>query len=199
MIDETRLRDGLKRLLKQTEENIRERLTDEPTLEVALKTRHAAAVEASRAAAAAYPAFRDDAITQAAVHWLLACVFVRFLEYNRLIEEAWIAGPGGRLTEAQDRRSLFYRENPRANDADYLKTVSADVASLPGVADLFDREHNPLWSLGPTGTQAMEILRFFQQKDETTGALLHDFTDDSLGTRFLGDLYQNLSEAARKR
>jgi hypothetical protein len=199
LIDEPRLRDGLKRLLKQTEENIRERLTDEPTLEVVLKTRHEAAVEANRAAAAAYQAFRDDAITQAAVHWLLACVFVRFLEDNCLIGEAWIGGPGERLTEAQDRRSLFYRENPRANDADYLKTVFAKVASLPGVADLFDQKHNPLWSLGPTGAQALEILRFFQQKDESTGALLHDFTDDALGTRFLGDLYQNLSESARKR
>jgi hypothetical protein len=35
--------------------------------------------------------------------------------------------------------------------------------------------------------------------DPETGALLHDFTDDRLDTRFLGDLYQDLSEAAKKR
>jgi hypothetical protein len=35
--------------------------------------------------------------------------------------------------------------------------------------------------------------------DPNTGALLHDFTDPTWNTRFLGDLYQDLSEATRKR
>jgi len=45
----------------------------------------------------------------------------------------------------------------------------------------------------------MQILRFFRQREEETGGLAHDFTDPQLGTRFLGDLYQNLSKAARER
>jgi hypothetical protein len=35
--------------------------------------------------------------------------------------------------------------------------------------------------------------------DPNTGALAHDFTDPTWNTRFLGDLYQDLSEATRKR
>jgi hypothetical protein len=64
---------------------------------------------------------------------------------------------------------------------------------------LFDRAHNPLWSLAPAGTQAMAILHFFQDRDDATSELRHDFTDPDWNTRFLGDLYQNLSEFARKR
>lgn len=199
MIQEVALRDGLKKLLKQTEQDIQQRLKDEPELDEMVKGQHDAAVAAGRADAKGFLGFRDDAVTQAAVHWLLGCVFVRFLEDNRLIDEAWIAGPGDRLTEALDRRSLFYRENPRANDCDYLLYVFERVASLPDMADLYHREHNPLWRLGPTGPQAMNILRFFQGRDEATGGPLHDFTDPAWGTRFLGDLYQNLSDFARKR
>jgi hypothetical protein len=199
LIDEGRLCEGLKRLLTQTEIDIRERLKEEPPLEEALKSRHAAAVEAGRADAGAWHSFCDDAITQAAVHWLLAAVFCRFLEDNRLIAEAWIAGPGDRLTEAHERQSLFYRENRHANDADYLTAIFTRVAALPGMAELFSREHNPLWSLGPSGPQAMQILRFFRQREEETGGLAYDLTDPQLGTRFLGDLYQNLSKAARER
>jgi hypothetical protein len=43
------------------------------------------------------------------------------------------------------------------------------------------------------------LLTFWQQADATTGILRHDFTDPSGDTRFLGDLYQDLSESARKR
>ena len=40
---------------------------------------------------------------------------------------------------------------------------------------------------------------FFQSTDPDTGVLRHDFTDTARSTRFLGDLYQNISESARKR
>src|SRR3546814_4485543 len=43
------------------------------------------------------------------------------------------------------------------------------------------------------------LLVFWQKVNPDTGALLHDFRDATLNTRFLGDLYQDLSEAARKR
>ena len=43
------------------------------------------------------------------------------------------------------------------------------------------------------------LLAFFQKIDATTGRLIHDFTDENWGTRFLGDLYQDLSESARKK
>ena len=43
------------------------------------------------------------------------------------------------------------------------------------------------------------LRQFWQQVDPNTGTLVHDFTDPDWNTRFLGDLYQDLSEATRKR
>src|SRR5262249_39109976 len=62
-------------------------------------------------------------------------------------------------------------------------------------------EHNPIHDLPKwlSGDAAGELLKFFQRIDANTGALIHDFTDPNWDTRFLGDLYQDLSEAARKR
>lgn len=45
----------------------------------------------------------------------------------------------------------------------------------------------------------MALRQFWQQVDPNTGGLRHDFTDPDWNTRFLGDLYQDLSEARRKR
>ena len=206
MIDEQRLREGLQRLLRDTEAAIRERIGDEPSVAAQLKARHSAAVQAGRTAgsAAGYTSFSDDAITQAAAHWLLGCVFVRFLEDNGWLDErnrkvAWIAGSSDRLAIAKDRRTLFLRPNPELTDRDYLLHVFAEVANLPGIAGLFDPRHNPLYSLQPTAQGAAKILQFFQKVDLDSNELEYNFSDPSHGTRFLGDLYQNLSESARKR
>lgn len=206
MIDGQILRDGLQRLLRDTEAAIRERIGDEPSIEAQLKERHAAAVQAGRTAgsAAGYNSFADEAITQSAVHWLLGCVFVRFLEDNGWLDErqrvvSWLAGPGDRLAIAKDHRTLFLRPDPGLTDRDYLLHVFSEVAKLPGVVGLFDPRHNPLFQLGPTAQGAARIVEFFQKVDPDSGRLIHDFTDEKHQTRFLGDLYQNLSESARKR
>ena len=75
-----------------------------------------------------------------------------------------------------------------------------ELATLPGTHEVFG-EHNPIrelpnWLSGDAGG---ELLRFFQKIGANTGALVHDFTDLLWDTRFLGDLYQDLSEAARKK
>ena len=206
MIDEQALRQGLQKLLKDTDAAIRERLADEPSLEAELRERHAAAVRAERTEGSAkgYNAFKDESLTQAAVHWLLGCVFVRFLEDNGWLDErnakvAWISGAGERLWVAKDRRTLFLRPNADLTDRDYLLHVFAEAAKLPGVAGLFDPKHNPLYLLQPTGQGAAKIVEFFQRVDPDSNRLLHDFTDPAHGTRFLGDLYQNLSEYVRER
>jgi hypothetical protein len=206
MIDEQHLREGLQRLLRDTEAAIRERISDEPSIEAHLRERHAAAVRAGRTAGSAsgYNSFADEAITQSGVHWLLGCVFVRFLEDNGWLDErnkvvAWLAGPGERLAIAKGERTRFLRPDPTFTDRDYLLYVFREVARLPGTAGLFDSRHNPLFQLGPTAQGAAKIVEFFQRVDPDTGGLVHDFTDPEHGTRFLGDLYQNLSESARKR
>src|ERR1019366_280742 len=146
-----------------------------------------------------FTVWREAEITQAAVAWLLACVFVRFLEDNDLLSEVYLAGPNGRTKSAQERQRLWYREHPLLIDRDYLLDIFSELVRLPGMKGLLDRDHNPLWSLGPDGDGAKAILDFFQSADHDTGVLLYDFTDTVRGTRFLGDLYQNISESARKR
>ena len=76
------------------------------------------------------------------------------------------------------------------------------MASLPVAGQLFDERHNPLWSLDPeilSGDAATRLLGLWQRIDPESGTLAHDFTDPAWDTRFLGDLYQDLSESARKR
>jgi hypothetical protein len=206
MIDEQRLREGLQRLLRDTEGAIRERIADQPSIEAQLRERHTAAVQAGRTAGSAvgYNSFADEAITQSAAQWLLGCVFVRFLEDNGWLDErakmvAWIAGTGERLSIAKDHRTLFLRPDPDLTDRDYLLYIFSAVAKLPGMAGLFDPRHNPLFQLGPTAQGAAKIVDYFQKVDPDTNTLIHDFTDPEHQTRFLGDLYQHLSESARKR
>ena len=76
---------------------------------------------------------------------------------------------------------------------------SAPCSKLPAVAGLFDEAHNPIWVYGISGDAAKELIDFWRQVVPETGELVHDFTDASWNTRFLGDLYQDLSEEARKR
>jgi hypothetical protein len=198
MIDEARLLDDLVRLLTATEDNIRQRCNDEPTVNQPLQERYEAARKAGRTGVT-FTVWREAEITQAAVAWLLACVFVRFLEDNDLLSEVYLAGSNGRTKSAQERQRLWYREHPLLIDRDYLLDIFSELVRLPGMKGLLDRDHNPLWSLGPDGDGAKAILDFFQSADHDTGVLLYDFTDTARGTRFLGDLYQNISESARKR
>jgi hypothetical protein len=200
MIDEPRLLDGLVRLLTATEDNIRRRCDDESEVNQPLQERYESARKAGRTGLT-FNIWREGEITQAGVAWLLACVFIRFLEDNDLLGEVYLAGPDGRTKSAQERRTHWYRANPnpRVVDRDYLLDIFSEIVRLPGMNGLLDRDHNPLWSLGPDGEGAKAILDFFQSTDPDTGLLRHDFTDTARSTRFLGDLYQNISESARKR
>ena len=199
MIDQTRLCDDLIRLLTATENNIRRRCDEEPAVNRPLEERYRAARQAGRTGMT-FSAWREGEITQAGVAWLLAGVFVRFLEDNDLLGEVYLAGPGSRLKTAQDRRTVWYRSHPASSDREYLLDIfSANSNTCPGLKGLLDRTHNPLWSLGPDGDGAKAIWDFFQSVDPDTQVLRHDFTDTLKSTRFLGDLYQNISESARKR
>jgi len=203
MIDVQALREGLQRQLKTLEDDICRHADEQSAVNQQLVDRYEAAKSAGRTALT-FNQWRDGEITQAAVAWLLGCVFVRFLEDNGLIDEAWIAGPlasprGNRLREAQERQTLWYRDHPRGDDRQYLEHVFTEVAKHPVMVPLFDRMHNPLWSLAPEGGDMQKVIAFFRRIDPDANALIHDFTDSAESTRFLGDLYQNISESARKR
>ncbi len=103
------------------------------------------------------------------------------------------------LARARDQHELFFRQHPHLTEREYLEHVFQTAEALPGLREFFDRRHNPLWSVGPTGDAAAAFVAFWRRTDPESGRPVHAFADPDWGTRFLGDLYQDLSEAARKR
>jgi hypothetical protein len=88
------------------------------------------------------------------------------------------------------------------------------------MADLMDARHNALWNADISPDAAKAFIEFWRRIDPGTGKMAHDFSDASFTaagasppssfilhpstfssdpTRFLGDLYQDLSESARKK
>ncbi|MGW2821670.1 BREX-2 system adenine-specific DNA-methyltransferase PglX [Streptomyces sp. NPDC001443] len=196
-LDRTRLLKDLQAQARLLEDDLRERTEAEPEFRDALRIEYDKAVMAERTAAM-YETWRDERVVQIAAAWVLACVFVRFSEDNGLISEPWLSGPGDRLAEAQDRHDAYFRENPARNDRDWLLDSFEFLAkSHRTVAGLFDSTHNPLYEVTPSYEAATALLAFWRQRG-ADGEIVHDFTDAELDTRFLGDLYQDLSEHARK-
>jgi len=186
-------------MVKRLEDDLRARCDGDPAVDAPLQAQYEVARKQKRTALT-YKAWREEELTQIAVAWVLGCVFVRFLEDNGLVETPKISGPGARLQRARDEHEVFFRSLPQDNtDRGYLIQIFEETGRLPGMREFFDKKHNPLWLAAPSGDACRELLQFWQKTDPETGALLHDFTDPEWNTRFLGDLYQDLSEAARKK
>jgi hypothetical protein len=199
MISTKLLLTALQKRVLLLEDDLRARCNAQSEVDAPLRKDYEAAREKGRTGLT-YNAWRDEELTQIAVAWILAGVFVRFLEDNELIEVPFLAGGNAaRHQRAQDEHSLFFRQHPTASERDYFEHVFAEVGRLPGMKDFFDRRHNPLWRVGPTADAAKALLEFWRKTDPDTGRIVHDFTDADWNTRFLGDLYQDLSEFARKR
>lgn len=198
MIDRRALLRGLKILLRRLEKDLRGRVDATPHLRQGLDEEYRDARQQGRTGEE-LEAWRAERITQVAVNWLLACAFVRFLEDNGLIDEPWIAGIGDRLRRAQDRQTVHLQEHPTDSDRDWLERAFRDLAAHPDLAPLFAEGVNPLWRLPISGDAAGELIQFFRRIEPDTGVLAHDFTDPEWDTRFLGDLYQDLSDDAKAR
>lgn len=191
------LTGALAKLVLRVETDIRERLEDADTL--TLKRWRLEHGEATTRGRTALPwiDWSQDRITQAAVAWVLSTVFVRFVEDNHLVSPVWISGPGAARQEALDARDAFFRQHPLDTDREWLRSAFEYLGGLPAMAGLVDPS-SALHLAAPSGQMATEILEFWWQRDES-GALVHDLTDAELSTRFLGDLYQDLSRYARER
>ncbi len=200
MIKAPQLLADLTRLLKRLEEDLLRRIDEVTELKTSLQAEWQAARDADRTAET-FETWVDQVITQAGVHWLLSCVFLRFIEDNKLVDRPWLGGTpeSGNLALARDRHEAYFRANPLHSDREYLLASFREAGALPGLHTFFDEGHNPVFRLGISGDAAMAVRQFWQQVDPNTGALAHDFTDPTWNTRFLGDLYQDLSEATRKR
>ncbi|MFB9687123.1 BREX-2 system adenine-specific DNA-methyltransferase PglX [Amycolatopsis plumensis] len=195
-IDQKALLADLRQQLRVLEDDLRER-SAEAEFDVRLRAEHRAAKDAGRTASI-YESWAEERITQAAVAWLLGCVYVRFCEDNGLIPEPFLSGPGDALAIAGERHDAFFRAKPHLNDRDWLEAAFEHLSDAhPTAAGLFDRRFNPLWDLPLSYEAASALLKFWRRRGPD-GEVVHDFTSDTWDTRFLGDLYQDLSEHAKK-
>lgn len=204
VINRADLLKNLQSLLPHIEKDILAYSESNAELSEHLQSEYRAAVEAERTAEH-FVSWRQAQITQAAVAWVLTCVFVRFLEDNGLLTEPVLAGPvrdsQGRnaLQQAKERMVAYFNENPTFEERHYLLDLFAELEKYPVIAELLDHRHNPLWQIPVSADGAKRLIDFFQKIDADSGEILHDFTDQEWDTRFLGDLYQDLSESVRKR
>ena len=197
MVDAKRLLADLKRLRRRLDDDLRQHHKASAG-RAAIAAEWQEAHETGRTADT-LETFFSSAVDQSAVHWILALVFLRFLEDNRLLDRPIVSGAGERLEVAQLAMRDWFSTRPEDSEVEYLLAVFADVARLPGLGGLYDTAHNPLFRLPVSGDGAIALLDFFRKRDPDTGELAHDFTDPHWSTRFLGDLYQDLSEEARRR
>ncbi|MFG3644144.1 BREX-2 system adenine-specific DNA-methyltransferase PglX [Micromonospora sp. NPDC047762] len=196
MIDRKLLLSDLQKQVKNLEKDLREQAESVEKVRLRLRSEYDHAFKVGRTAAT-WAAWRDERVTQAAVAWVLGTVFVRFSEDNGLLPDPYLAGPGDRLVLAEEAEAQFFRDQPDKTLRDWLHQGYDAIASTQAGKSLFDKRHNPLYQIPLSHDEAKNLIALWRRRGEA-GGLVHDFTDPEWDTRFLGDLYQDLSEAARK-
>lgn len=218
MIDRKSLLADLQKQVKAAETDLEQQVKAVPEVGTRLRGEYDQARKLGRTAAT-WNAWLGERITQVAVAWVLGTVFVRFSEDNRLIAEPYITAPdvAGRET-AQARYEEYLEKDSDPTYRGWLETAFAELGAGQAGRLLFDQEHNPLYQIPLSHDGAGVLLAFWREQragegavgddDESGGGggpvLVHDFSDPlsedgtkGWDTRFLGDLYQDLSEAAR--
>lgn len=188
------LTTDLQRRVLILEDDLRSRVESNPSLLGEWQQEHKRALANDRTAAS-WTAWRDDRVTQAAVAWVLTTVFIRFCEDNELVSPVWIAGPEQRRQEALDGQLAFFRAHPEDTDREWLCDAIDHLRGLPATRGLVDA-HSALQLVSPSGNAVTDLLAFWRRRGED-GLLVHGLADPSLSTRFLGDLYQDLSKHAK--
>ena len=187
MVEVSKLTGKVKELVEDLEAQIQA----DSDLEARLTSAWEEASEKGRTGATAVE-WREEYLTQIAVGWVLTSLFVRYLEDNHLID-AVIVGQ-----KAQDKQRAYFQTHKEHSDTDYLLSLFDDLAADGHPAgELFGPKRNPLFKLRISGDAARDLLAFFRLVDADTGDLAFDFT--GMDTRFLGDVYQDLSEDVRKK
>ncbi|MFE3018948.1 BREX-2 system adenine-specific DNA-methyltransferase PglX [Streptomyces sp. NPDC059256] len=204
MVDRTALLNDLKKQVKAVETDLSQQVKAVGEVGARLRAEYDQARKLGRTGGT-WNSWLDERVTQVAVAWVLGTVFVRFCEDNRLIPDPYVTAP------EPDRRDLalarFEEYLSTADDPTFrgwLEQAFAELGQGQAGRLLFNRKHNPLFQIPLSHDGARELVTFWRERDEA-GVLIHDFTDllnddgtEGWDTRFLGDLYQDLSEAARK-
>ncbi len=187
--DTARFFTAARPVLALLEKDLLERARASHGVSSALAKRHAEDTAAHRSADD-FDTWTRHLVRQIAAAWVLSCVFVRVLEDRQLLTTARIAGPG-----AEDSERAFYGLAPSLTPRDYLRMVFRELAGFAAGRDLFDARHNPVWLLGPSAEASHALLALFRAPTADAPSLRFGESD----TRFLGDLYQDLSEDVRER
>ncbi len=204
MIDRRALLNDLKQQVKAVETDLGKQVKALDEVSARLRSEYDQARKLGRTAAT-WNTWLDERITQVAVAWVLGTVFVRFCEDNRLIPEPYLTGPDDDRRElAESLYDAYVESDEDPTYRGWLEKAFDDLGKGQAGRLLFDKRHNPLYQVPLSHDGARELIEFWRQRDEA-GFLVHDFTDplnedgsEGWDTRFLGDLYQDLSEAARK-
>ena len=146
-----------------------------PEVDAGLRAAHAAIAGGGRTAQA-FEEWRDDYLEQVAVAWVLACVFVRYLEDNDLIAETYLAGhgrpaPAGR-GRARGATSAPTRTTPTATTC---STSSARSARSRRPATCSPRARRRSGPSAPRATRPARLLAFWREIDPETGGLRRSF------------------------
>ena len=176
-------------------DDLRTQLADKAALRAELRQEFEKAKAAERTATA-FEVWLEDILDQAAVAWVLGCVFVRFCEDNALVDpkRRWIGGEDDNAPadDAVQNRQEYIIANPRENDRQWLREAFGYLRGLRATGKIFD-ERNPVWRFDISGPAAESLSDFFRK-----GAGRVTLRSEDLDTRFLGDLYQDLSVHAKK-
>lgn len=207
MIASAALLADLKRQLKILQDDLRASAEDQSSAWGAQLREEYRRAQARERTGLSWIEWREGEVAQAAVAWILACVFVRFAEDNGLLAGAtrdgasvpmpWLAGPGDGLERAVENEAAFYAKSPTSTSRDWLKEAFKTLSDLPAGRPLVNPTHSAVWRADISASAADALLKFLRSTT-SDGALEHDFSDPDLGTRFLGDLYQDLSDYAKK-
>ncbi|MDX3547189.1 BREX-2 system adenine-specific DNA-methyltransferase PglX [Streptomyces europaeiscabiei] len=200
MIDSARLLKDLQKQVTEVEKDLRGQLGRLPEVRQRLAAEHSNAFKVGRTSSAA-PQWVEERVTQASVAWVLGTVFVRFSEDNFLLKDPYIAGTGtSRQTHAHERHDHFIAEAAERTHRHWLWKAFDEIGSSPAGRSLFDKKHNPLFQIPLSNEGAKGLIDFWRRHEESGSdgtSIVHDFSDPEWNTRFLGDLYQDLSQEAK--
>lgn len=196
---EASLTAALQPVVRSLVADMRARLeADAPRLQ-SWKTEHAEAQKADRVASS-FAEWSEEQLQQAAAGWVLTTVFLRFIEDNDLFgpRQVFLTGfDAERRALGRDFQDALYQRHPEYSYRDYLRHCFDQLKDVPATAGLVG-PHSSIHVMEPSDDGARELIEFWRAVDGD-GNTLRTFNDEKLDTRFLGDMYQDLSEFARKK
>ena len=196
---EASLTAALQPVIRTLVADMRSRLIEDAALLQSWKSEHAQAQAADRVSTS-FEEWSEELLQQAAAGWVLTTVFLRFIEDNDLFgpRQVFLTGfDAERRGLGRDYDAALYEAHPEYSYRAYLQHCFDQLDEVPATKDLVG-PHAAINIISPSNDAAREIIEFFRQIDGQENTRW-TFKDPELSTRFLGDLYQDLSEYAQKK